>query len=75
MNQDARHAELQAKVAARRWFFEQCGVGLGGIALCELFKQTAMAGEADGRAASLNPTGRLIRCSRAHLTSHQKPSE
>jgi uncharacterized protein (DUF1501 family) len=27
----------------RRWFFQQCGVGLGAIALGELFKQNALA--------------------------------
>src|SRR5213078_2314712 len=38
------------KLITRRWFFEQCGVGLGAIALGALFRES-------GRAASaaLNP--------------------
>ena len=31
------------KLITRRWFFQQCGVGLGAIALGELFKQNGMA--------------------------------
>jgi uncharacterized protein (DUF1501 family) len=31
------------KLITRRWFFQQCGVGLGAIALGELFKQNGQA--------------------------------
>jgi uncharacterized protein (DUF1501 family) len=34
---------LDRKWITRRWFFQQCGVGLGAIALGELFKQQGMA--------------------------------
>jgi hypothetical protein len=32
-----------ARLITRRWFFRQCGVGLGSIALASLFKHTGMA--------------------------------
>ena len=34
---------LDRKWITRRWFFQQCGVGLGAIALGELFKQQGIA--------------------------------
>jgi uncharacterized protein (DUF1501 family) len=34
---------LDRKLITRRWFFQQCGVGLGAIALGELFKQNGLA--------------------------------
>src|SRR5438128_7569926 len=34
------------KVVTRRWFFEQCGVGLGAIALGQLFRQSGWAAPA-----------------------------
>jgi uncharacterized protein (DUF1501 family) len=40
------------KLITRRWFFQQCGVGLGAIALNELFQQK-------GLAASLAPSNPL----------------
>ena len=43
-----RHAER--KTAARRWFFQECGVGLAGMALAQLAGERAAAGE-----ASANP--------------------
>jgi len=39
------------KLITRRWFFEQCGVGLGAIALGSLFRQNGWASPAAG----LNP--------------------
>src|SRR6266403_5043944 len=39
------------KLITRRWFFEQCGVGLGAIALGQLFGQNGWAAQA----ASTNP--------------------
>src|SRR5215510_682072 len=38
------------KLITRRWFFEQCGVGLGAIALGSLFRQNGLAAP-----AALNP--------------------
>src|SRR5215470_1214341 len=35
---------LDAKQITRRWFFQQCGVGLGAIALGRLFQQNGLAG-------------------------------
>src|SRR5881397_3253783 len=34
---------LDPKLITRRWFFEQCGVGLGAIALGQLFQQSGWA--------------------------------
>src|SRR6184192_3351250 len=34
---------LERKLITRRWFFEQCGVGLGAIALGSLFRQNGWA--------------------------------
>src|SRR5215472_9145838 len=36
------------KLITRRWFFQQCGVGLGAIALGELFKQNGLAATVAG---------------------------
>src|SRR3989442_11883935 len=41
---------VRAKHITRRWFFEQCGVGLGAIALGALFRENGWAGN-----AALNP--------------------
>ena len=37
---------LDPKLITRRWFFEQCGVGLGAIALGSLFRQNGWAAPA-----------------------------
>src|SRR6185295_9532834 len=42
---------LDPKLVTRRWFFQQCGVGLGAIALGQLFGRNAHA----ATAAELNP--------------------
>jgi hypothetical protein len=42
--QSYRYHGQNRKLIARRWFFQQCGVGLGAIALGELFKQNGWAG-------------------------------
>ncbi|PYI87487.1 MAG: sulfatase, partial [Verrucomicrobia bacterium] len=34
------------KLVTRRWFFQQCGVGLGSIALGSLFRQNSWAASA-----------------------------
>src|SRR5215471_4812132 len=36
------------RLITRRWFFEQCGVGLGAIALGQLFRQTGLAAPLPG---------------------------
>src|SRR5215218_10407422 len=38
--QDYLHSRLNRKEIARRWFFKQCGVGLGSIALGSLFRES-----------------------------------
>ena len=39
---------LNRKLITRRWFFEQCGVGLGAIALSQLFRQNGFAATVQG---------------------------
>jgi hypothetical protein len=39
----------------RRWFFEQCGVGVGAIALGALFRQSGLAATAASAGAGVNP--------------------
>ena len=34
---------MDPKEITRRWFFEQCGVGLGTIALAQLFTEAGLA--------------------------------
>ena len=43
--QDHQYRGLHPKQVSRRWFFEQCGVGLGSIALAQLLGQNASAAE------------------------------
>jgi hypothetical protein len=47
--QDHLYRKLDPKQVSRRWFFEQCGVGLGGMALGQLLSDSALA-------ASVSPT-------------------
>ena len=42
----ARYAALSPELVSRRWFFKECGVGLGAIALKSLFKENLMAAPA-----------------------------
>src|SRR5215813_3342835 len=37
------YRRVDGKQITRRWFFEQCGVGLGAIALGQLFRQNGWA--------------------------------
>src|SRR6266567_2382904 len=37
------YRHLDRRLITRRWFFEQCGVGLGAIALGQLFQQNGWA--------------------------------
>jgi uncharacterized protein (DUF1501 family) len=48
--QDHLYRNADPKTLARRWFFQQCGVGLGSIAATQLFGGTSAASD-----ASLNP--------------------
>ena len=41
--QDRLYRNMHPKEVTRRWFFEQCGVGLGAIALSQLFADTGRA--------------------------------
>ena len=41
--QDSQYRGMHPKQVSRRWFFEQCGVGLGSIALGQLMAQNASA--------------------------------
>ena len=47
--QDHLYRKLDPQHVSRRWFFEQCGVGLGGMALGQLLSDSALA-------ASVSPT-------------------
>ena len=49
LNQNA-----DAKTLARRWFFQQCGVGLGSLAATHLLAQTSTASDSK-TATSENP--------------------
>ncbi len=51
--QDHLHRHSDPGLVSRRWFLEQCGIGLGTMALSELFSQ---AGYAASAAASPTPT-------------------
>src|SRR5438093_11434605 len=44
--QDRLYTGQDRKQITRRWFFEQCGVGLGTIALGTLFRQSGWASPA-----------------------------
>ncbi len=44
--QDNQYRGMHPKQVSRRWFFEQCGVGLGSIALSQLMAGSANASEA-----------------------------
>src|SRR5262249_14108250 len=43
--QDHFYRGLDPKQVTRRWFFQQCGVGLGAIALGSLFRETGFAAQ------------------------------
>jgi len=42
------HRNENPKLVARRWFLQQCGVGLGSIALADLLRKGGYAAEASG---------------------------
>ena len=41
--QDYLHRSEDPRQRTRRWFFEQCGVGVGGMALANLLADSALA--------------------------------
>jgi hypothetical protein len=51
--QTQRHSGIQPKLLARRWFLQECGVGLGAIALNQFLGGFARA--TPGNAPNLNP--------------------
>src|SRR4051812_15150105 len=57
MTKSQQLAEEYRRLVTRRWFFKQCGVGLGSIALAELLGKAHLAGAANLSAAhsSANP--------------------
>ena len=46
--QDYLYRKMDPKQISRRWFFEQCGVGLGGMALGQLLSDPALAASVSG---------------------------
>ena len=42
--QDYLHRNEEPRQRTRRWFFEQCGIGVGGMALANLLADSAFAG-------------------------------
>ncbi len=52
--QDHLYRDADPRLVTRRWFLEQCGVGLGAIALRQLLGQRATAAE-----AGVSPSGAL----------------
>src|ERR1700746_1072385 len=44
--QDYLYRNANPKLVTRRWFFQECGVGLGAIALSQLLGKTASAATA-----------------------------
>lgn len=67
MNLDRQIHREHGRLITRRWFFRDCGVGLGGIALTNLLTQTL------GLAAT-ERARRRIRWRRASRTSRPGPS-
>src|SRR5262249_54886338 len=54
--QDHLYRNADPRQVTRRWFLEQCGVGLGAIALQQLLGQTGAAADTDASpSAALNP--------------------
>ena len=46
--QDHLYRGHHPKLVARRWFFRQCGVGLGAMALGQLFGESGLAAPIEG---------------------------
>src|SRR5881394_2919272 len=44
------HRGLDRRYITRRWFFQQCGVGLGAVALGQLFRENGWASPATAAA-------------------------
>jgi hypothetical protein len=52
--QDHLHRDADPTLVARRWFFQQCGVGLGSVALAHLLRSSGYAATT-GEAPAANP--------------------
>jgi hypothetical protein len=50
--QDHIYRGLDPRLVSRRWFFKQCGVGLGALALGQLFRETGLASTSPGDSAN-----------------------
>src|SRR5688572_21588409 len=55
MNIDQELAREQAKFNARRWFFRDCGVGLGAVALQSMLTDSGRAAPPPPAASPLSP--------------------
>src|ERR1044072_3398901 len=64
--QDHLYRGQDPKLVTRRWFFQQCGVGLGAIALAELFRNSSQA------AAPRTPLPNLRALRKPHHTPRAK---
>src|SRR5438105_1420273 len=53
--QDHLYRNADPKLVSRRWFFQECGVGLGAIALSQLLGITAKAAEKEAAHNPLAP--------------------
>jgi hypothetical protein len=53
--QDHLYRSLDPRLVSRRWFFEQCGIGLGAVALGNLLGGSASAGPSAGLEDPLAP--------------------
>jgi hypothetical protein len=53
--QDQLYRHADPRQVTRRWFFEQCGVGLGSIALGQLLQDAGYAADAAAAPAAANP--------------------
>jgi hypothetical protein len=54
--QDHLYRHADPRQVTRRWFFEQCGVGLGAMALGQLLRQQGYAADVDpAKSLALNP--------------------
>ncbi len=57
--QDHLHRQSDPRLISRRWFLEQCGIGLGGMALGQLFGEAGYAA-AGGASPTPTPTPRAL---------------
>lgn len=55
MNRDEEMRQIRGGNLKRRWFFQQCGIGLAGMAATSLLARDSMAGESDNPLAPKPP--------------------